>query len=135
MFSWLKYDLPLSFVALGYSGLLMAFMYNDEANDSKLINRTLTRLAVIQTLVFIVSLIAVAGALYIAWTPVGRNWVDGIQGRYFLPLIPLLIPIFMVIKRKVKITTDKLYTMGILVCVISGINLIAMLAATYKWFY
>jgi len=135
MFSWLKYDLPLSFVALGYSGLLMAFMYNDEANDSKLINRTLTRLAVIQTLVFIVSLIAVAGALYIAWTPVGRNWADGIQGRYFLPVMPLLIPVFILIGRKVKITTDKPYTMGILVSIISGINLVAMLAVTYRWFY
>jgi uncharacterized membrane protein len=29
-------------------------------------------------------------ALYVSWTPVGQRIVDGVQGRYFLPLLPLL---------------------------------------------
>ena len=135
MFSWLTYKLPLSFIMLGYAGLFIVFMYDDGDSRLKLPNKSLLRLAVVQTLVFIASLVAVAGALYIGWTPVGQNWVDGIQGRYFLPVIPLLIPIFMVIRRKVKITIDKPYTMGVLEFVISGINLIATLVVTYKWFY
>lgn len=34
------------------------------------------------------------GALYMVWTPVGQLWVDGVQGRYFLPLAALLPLIF-----------------------------------------
>ena len=30
-------------------------------------------------------------ALYLTWTPVGMDRVDGIQGRYFLPLLPVLL--------------------------------------------
>lgn len=135
MFSWIVYRLPLSFIVFGYAGLLIAFMYDDGDNKSELTNKYLTRLAVVQTLVFFASVVAVAGALYLAWTPVGQRWVDGIQGRYFLPLMPLLIPMFMLIRRKIKITTDKPYTIGVLVSIISGVNLIAMLAVTYKWFY
>ena len=28
-------------------------------------------------------------ALYIVWTPVGRSLIEGVQGRYFLPVAPL----------------------------------------------
>ena len=41
------------------------------------------------------SLGAVYGALYLTWTPVGDTIVQGVQGRYFLPLLlaaPLAIP-------------------------------------------
>jgi hypothetical protein len=30
-------------------------------------------------------------ALYVTWTPVGMERIDGIQGRYFTPLLPILI--------------------------------------------
>lgn len=30
-------------------------------------------------------------ALYLSWTPVGMDRVDGIQGRYFIPLLPMLV--------------------------------------------
>lgn len=135
VFSWITYRLPLSFVVFGYAGLLVAFIYNDGDTSYKLPNKPLTRLAVVQALAFVASLIIIAGVLYLAWTPVGESQVSGIQGRYFLPLVPLLIPMFMLVRRRVKITTDKPYNIGVLVSIISGVNLIAMLAVTYKWFY
>jgi Predicted membrane protein (DUF2142) len=30
-------------------------------------------------------------ALYLTWTPVGMDRIDGIQGRYFIPLLPILL--------------------------------------------
>ena len=30
-------------------------------------------------------------ALYLTWTPVGMDRVDGVQGRYFIPLLPILL--------------------------------------------
>ena len=38
----------------------------------------------------VLSICLVGTALYIQWTPVGMPWVAGIQGRYLLPLLPLL---------------------------------------------
>jgi uncharacterized membrane protein len=34
--------------------------------------------------------LAIAAALYMSWTPVGNATVHGLQGRYFLPILPLL---------------------------------------------
>ena len=32
--------------------------------------------------------LAVAASQYLLWTPVGADYIDGIQGRYLLPLAP-----------------------------------------------
>ena len=32
----------------------------------------------------------IIGALYVGYTPVGKNTVDGIQTRYLIPFMPLL---------------------------------------------
>ncbi len=33
---------------------------------------------------------AICGALYLSWTPVDKPMIDGLQGRYILPVLPLL---------------------------------------------
>jgi hypothetical protein len=38
----------------------------------------------------LLSVIAIGLALYVDWTPVGMPWIGGLQGRYFLPLLPAL---------------------------------------------
>ncbi len=43
---------------------------------------------------FIAAAVAIAGALYVSWTPPGAAEVMGIQGRYFLPLAPLAFLVF-----------------------------------------
>jgi uncharacterized membrane protein len=35
-------------------------------------------------------LLAIGAALYMSWTPVGKMTIDGLQGRYVLPVLPLL---------------------------------------------
>ena len=35
--------------------------------------------------------VAVSLSLYLTWTPAGADFVGGIQGRYFLPILPLLL--------------------------------------------
>ncbi len=39
---------------------------------------------------FIAAILAIAAALYMSWTAVGKDTVDGFQGRYVLPILPLL---------------------------------------------
>ena len=44
----------------------------------------------ISTATFILNAITACALVYITWTPVGQNVIDGIQGRYFIPIFPLL---------------------------------------------
>jgi len=37
---------------------------------------------------------AVFFSLYVIWTPVGAPVIDGVQGRYFLPIAPFLAVAF-----------------------------------------
>jgi uncharacterized membrane protein len=44
---------------------------------------------------------AVSLSQYVAWTPPGAKYVDGIQGRYFLPLaVVLLLPVVSIVRNK-----------------------------------
>ena len=51
---------------------------------------------------YIVEISTIFAALYVAFTPTGWWFVDGIQGRYFLPLI---LPIIMLLALALPITT------------------------------
>jgi uncharacterized membrane protein len=42
-------------------------------------------------LIFALTFLAVYASLYLQWTPVGEDTIIGVQGRYFLPVLPLLI--------------------------------------------
>lgn len=40
--------------------------------------------------IFIIIFLLVCAFVYISWTVVGQNIIDGIQGRYFIPILPML---------------------------------------------
>ena len=44
----------------------------------------------VSAVTFIINFIAACAIVYITWNPVGQNIIDGIQGRYFIPILPLL---------------------------------------------
>lgn len=49
--------------------------------------------AIFHTVVFLIVLVVfllVMGALYVGFTPVGKTWIDGVQNRYLLPVLPLV---------------------------------------------
>lgn len=130
-FSWFDYKLPISLIICCYLLLVVALLYRDRGVDEK---QNPKRLVWSYSIVFILSIGAIAEALYVSWTPVGYDHILGLQGRYFLAYIPLLIPLFAWLGRFVKISFDKSYRMGMIVAVISFINLTAMLVMTYNWF-
>lgn len=41
-------------------------------------------------LIWIISAAAVMAAMLLTWTPIGSSVIEGVQGRYFIPLLPLL---------------------------------------------
>ncbi len=54
---------------------------------------------------------AVSLSQYVAWTPPGVDYVDGIQGRYFLPLaVVLLLPVVSIVRNeRARVATLALY--------------------------
>ncbi|HML04981.1 MAG TPA: DUF2142 domain-containing protein, partial [Methanobacterium sp.] len=40
--------------------------------------------------IFVIIFLLVCAFVYVSWTVVGQNTIDGIQGRYFIPILPLL---------------------------------------------
>lgn len=55
------------------------------------IHKTSKRFVFMQILLLAVYFILVNGAIYVTYSPVGLNYIYGVQGRYFLPILMLLI--------------------------------------------
>ena len=81
-FGWLDYKLweGWYFVVPAVFGYLLAAYRGKQVLSGK-------RLGALAVLL-LASVVAVAYSLYLIWTPVGANAIGGIQGRYFLLLVP-----------------------------------------------
>ena len=85
MFGWLDYSFPSYIYALLSSSMFLISFYvqKDKIFDSwfKLFYQSL--------LVLLLSVSFLLVSTYLLWSPVGANIINGIQGRYFLVLVPL----------------------------------------------
>jgi len=67
-------------------------------------------------MVFILVIIASAGlsmlGMFIAWTPAGSPIITGVQGRYFLPIVPLII---LLLRNNIVVAKKSLY-FGLVAC-------------------
>ena len=134
-FSVFAYKLPIPLIALGYALLLFAFLHSARDRVEKSVVTSVgPGYAAVGLSTYVLAAIAIACALYMVWTPIGRPQVAGIQGRYFIPLLPLLILPMAYISRWFHLETFNKRTMGLLVTVISVLNLTAMIALTIHYF-
>jgi uncharacterized membrane protein len=79
--------LPVLTMVLLYLGLLTAAISTEKAKKLKL---DWKRLLLGSAAVLAGTYVLISLALYVSFTRVGHPYVEGIQGRYFLPLLPLL---------------------------------------------
>ncbi|MGZ7208889.1 MAG: DUF2142 domain-containing protein [Methanobacterium sp.] len=63
---------------------------------------------VISLLIFIIVFLLVCAFVYVSWTVVGQNIIDGIQGRYFIPILPLIFLLLFKI-REFDVFKNKLF--------------------------
>jgi uncharacterized membrane protein len=84
---WIDTQLPLSYYAA--SALVLALSAFLVASGFRRPQHLRFRILVL--LVVLASAALVAGALYVSWTAIGLDHVEGLQGRYFLPLAPFLL--------------------------------------------
>ncbi|MCP1225885.1 DUF2142 domain-containing protein [Sebaldella sp. S0638] len=54
------------------------------------------------------SYVGILTALYIAWTKPGEKFVDGVQGRYFFPILPILFVYISKIKLRLRVNENVL---------------------------
>ena len=81
---WLDVPLPIWWLGIYLLGLIPV----------SLMDKSNIKIYSIQKIVSFITLIlifvAVCLFIYLSWTPVGQDTIEGIQGRYFIPIGPLL---------------------------------------------
>lgn len=81
---WLTIPLPLAAYVLPLIAIVAAWGSEQRAHPYRVGLFACYCMAIIA-----VSTTLLMTALYVTWTPVGKWLIDGVQGRYFLPLAPL----------------------------------------------
>lgn len=90
-FGWLDAPLAEGIVATGYIGLFLALVVSTKDKVKEWLSN---KQKVLITLIGLAYVAGVSTALYMYYSPVGYKIIVGIQGRYFLPLAFLVIPLF-----------------------------------------
>ncbi|MGA2110687.1 MAG: DUF2142 domain-containing protein [Anaerolineales bacterium] len=89
LLGWLDTPLP-DFVYTTYSAMLLFFCLIDQQKERVFrLQQKLVSLLCVGAVVFLIFL-----SLYLTWTPVGHKDVEGFQGRYLIPVLPALVPLF-----------------------------------------
>jgi uncharacterized membrane protein len=82
VFGWYEYPMPLTVIVVSYLTLLLAIGVGLPRS---------CRTAIVSSCSAIIVLLLIMTACYLDWTPVGESVIGGLQGRYFIPVLPLLI--------------------------------------------
>ncbi|MEE8664286.1 MAG: DUF2142 domain-containing protein [Acetobacter sp.] len=100
---WLDAPLPHAFYNLALATLFLSVIIS----ASSLLSKEVIPQSKLISAVTVLSILATAGAiflsLYIIWTKVGNLSVDGVQGRYFLPIVPFFALLFPQMKEEGQI--------------------------------
>jgi uncharacterized membrane protein len=83
---WLDVMVPVAWPAAYLLALAAVVLL---AGNPRVVVQVRQRLLFVAILVGV--LVVVAASQYVVWTPVGADDVRGLQGRYFLPVAPLLV--------------------------------------------
>ena len=87
---WLSVPLPMAAYVLPPLAMLAAW-----GSQERLLRGRAAVLASFGLAIIAASTVLLMTALYLTWTPVGNYVIEGIQGRYFLPLAPLGCVVFL----------------------------------------
>lgn len=86
---WLDAPVPVYFDFI-YLILILFVTIFDESQTIKI--RIIDHY--IKVIVLLISIECIMALLYMSWNPVGAKEIDGLQGRYFIPISPILFSLF-----------------------------------------
>ncbi len=127
VFTWFYLSLPLWVQIISVATVVFTLLYQLGRGPVLQLSR---KMLVLASLVGSVLLIFVT--FYFLWTPAGAHIVLGVQGRYFLPLLPLLILLFSAKKQIINISPQ---TAGRVVQAGSAVGLCATVIVIVNRFY
>lgn len=128
------YHLPIWVVIIAYIVIVITLLHEKMPTVSK-------KFAVISLAIFISSVLLITIGMYYGWAMkperlgTGASVADGIQGRYFTPLLILLLPTFAYLQNFINIRTRNKFTVPILVISTSIFLLCIYIAQTWRTFY
>jgi uncharacterized membrane protein len=89
-FGWLNIGPVRSAAFLSLAGLGVVLVAGDAAADRLTYKTRLWLLAIAASIALLMS-----ATLYLYWTPASDTWIQGLQGRYFIPIAPLFLMAFL----------------------------------------
>lgn len=134
IFASFDYSLPRLFIFILFSILLISFLIeNCEIKIPK-------SLIISSICVFLGELVLVAYHMYFNWgIPLAGSGIrnaEGVQGRYFAPIIPLFIPFFLWFsKRKMRLRLKSEYVMSTLVTLSTVLCCSLYILMTWWYYY
>lgn len=103
-FSWFRFKIN----SLTIFTYIIIYLYVILGEKSVLQNRINDKIWIfISNLVMIA---AIFGSMYLCWSAYGLNYVDGVQGRYFIPIIGLISLLLISKKRRINVNNNTLYS-------------------------
>lgn len=117
-------DVSPVYIKLNLIILVSLLLYNNDAIIDK-------KDKIISLILYFCVVFLIYSSLYVQWTSVGSNIIDGIQGRYFLPILPLL---FIVSNNKFfKISNNKFFNnkLMLLILIFENIYVLTYLISYY----
>ena len=113
---WDEYVKIYSIVPITFGALYLLF----SATDNDLKNKFTTYQKIIMILIILAVVGLVFTSLYVQWTPITHTFIAGVQGRYFIPILPLVsVAILSMIKVKNDYKEEnKLKLLGISVLIL-----------------
>lgn len=112
---WLDIQLPRQLVASALCFLALLGVTTQRID----VRTRLVALFVVGGTLFLVSL-----SQYLVWTPIGGQDIEGIQGRYFLPVGPVILVFFSATDRFQRLTTVVRYAFMATVVTLNSIALV-----------
>lgn len=122
-FGWLTAQMPILFIIFSTLVLYWSTKTIGRSEYKYLpTGKTATlRFNVAMATIFLVVTTMISVALYIYWTPVKNSFIMGIQGRYFIPILPLLLLPFVRRTAENQQTLIRLVTIGTIIILLFGI--------------
>lgn len=111
-FGWLTAPMP-DFVYFLFLIALSLAILGDMQNQFTLTKRQ----KIIFLSVFLIYVVGIVMSMYIYWTPPGNEIAKGIQGRYLIPIVPLLLYLAASLRRPEWGRLDRLFTGSVSVIV------------------
>ena len=121
---WLSIELPSTCINI-ISILLLLSTFKVEGDDAHFLDHQITHLILV---VCVLTICFIFGGMAIGWTPVTYDVVMGVQGRYFIPVLPFMY----ILLKKVHITAGHsfenmlVFMMGMISAITVSILIIAL---------